>query len=287
MAIGEVFTMRNTRKDQKPMKSGRMVNGVQVIARAVDILWALSRYPEGATLTQLTRDVSLPPSTVHRILNALEAARLVAFTTSAGYLQLGLGLAVLAELVPRNLGNELRPYLERLSSEVNEGVALGVLQKDKIFFIDHIEAPNPLRAFSAIGLAFPLHCTANGKAVLAQLPFEEVERLIPAQLETLTPNTITRRSRLLKELDLIRSERVAFDREEYTLGICAVGAAFRDPLGKFATISITIPSVRFYGNEQKLASALLKHIDFIQRDWASSQTLLHSKEQGQINKQGA
>jgi DNA-binding IclR family transcriptional regulator len=279
--------MQNARKDVKPMKPGRMVNGVQVIARAVDILWALSRYPEGTTLTQLTRDVSLPPSTVHRILNALEAARLVTFTSSAGYIQLGAGLSVLAELVPRDLARELRPYLERLAADVNESATLGVLQNDKVFFLEHIDAPHPLNAFTPIGLAFPLHCTANGKAILAQLPLEEVERLLPAQLEPFTRNTVTNRSRLLKELALIRSERVAFDREEYTLGICAVGAAFPDPMGKFAAISIPAPSVRFYGNEQKFASALLKHIDSIQRDWASHQTLFHIKEQDQIKKQDA
>jgi len=139
----------------------------------------------------------------------------------------------------------------------------------RFFFVEHIAAPHRLRAVSAVGLSFPLHCTANGKAILAQLPLEEVERLVPARLQPLTRNTITHRSRLLKELDLIRSERVAFDREEHMLGICSVGAAFRDPMGRHAAISIPVPSVRFYGNEQKLSSALLKHVDSIQREWAN------------------
>jgi len=261
--------MKSTRGNQKPKKLKRTANGVQVIARAADILWALSRYPEGTNLTQLTRDVSLPPSTVHRILNALESARLIAFTESASYIQLGIGLSVLAESVPRDLGRELRPYLERLSHEANEAATLGTLQNDKVFFLEHIEAPHPLRAYSASGLTFPLYCTANGKAILAQLPLEEVERLVPAQLEPLTRNTITDRSRLLKELANIRSERVAFDHEEYTLGICAVGAAFRDPMGQIVAISIPVPSIRFSGNEQRLASVLLKHIDCIQSDWST------------------
>jgi DNA-binding IclR family transcriptional regulator len=279
MMIGKVFTMKNIRKDQKPKKSGRKAlirrpdhhsaNGIQVISRAVKILEALSHYPKGATLKQLTLDVSLPPPTVHRILNSLEAARLVAFTSSEGYIQLGIGISVLADLVPRDIARELHPYLERLSVDVNESAALGVLQNDKVFFLEHIDTPHPLHTFTPIGLTFPLYCTANGKAILAQLPLEEVERLVPAQLEPFTPNTITNRSRLLKELALIRSERVAFDREEYTLGICAVGAAFPDSACRLASISIPVPSVRFYGNEQKLSSALLKHVDSIQREWAN------------------
>jgi DNA-binding IclR family transcriptional regulator len=267
------------------MKSRRTVSGVQVIDRAADILWTLSRYPEGTNLTQLTRDVSLPPSTVYRILNALESARLIAFTSSAGYIRLGVGLSMLAESVPRDLRRELRPYLDRLFSEVNENIDLAVLQNNKVFFVEHLEAPHRLRSVSAVGLSFPLHCTANGKAILAQLPLEEVERIIPAQLERFTPNTITHRSGLFKELALIRSEGIAFDREEHNVGICAVGAAFLDPMGRRAAITIPVPSVRFYGNEQRLASMLLKYTDSIQRDWALSPSPLRIKENAQLKKQ--
>jgi DNA-binding IclR family transcriptional regulator len=268
MSVAGGVQMKNSRGGQMLIESRPTIHGVQVIDRAADILWALSRYPEGTNLTQLTRDVSLPPTTVHRILNTLESARLIAFTSSAGYIRLGVGFSILAESVPRNLRRELRPYLDRLFSEVNENVDLAVLQNGKVFFVEHIEAPHRLRSAWAVGLSLPLHCTANGKAILAQLPLKEVERLVPARLQPLTRNTITHRSHLLKELDLIRSERVAFDREEHMLGICSVGAAFRDPMGRHAAISIPVPSVRFYGNEQRFASTLLKYIDSIQRDWA-------------------
>jgi DNA-binding IclR family transcriptional regulator len=266
--------MKDTQVGQKVRKSQRRIDGVQVIARAAEILWALSRYPEGTNLKQLTREVHLPPSTVHRILNALESARFVAFTSSAGYIQLGVGVAVLADSVPSDPGRELRPYLKTLVGEVGEAVTLGVLQNDKVLFLEHIEALHRLRAFSAVGLAFPLHSNANGKAILALLAKEEVERLIPAQLEPLTPNTVTQRSRLLKELETVKSERVAFDREEHTLGVCAVGSALRDPIGRLAAISVVVPSVRFYGNEQKLASTLLKHLDIIEREWADPASFL-------------
>jgi DNA-binding IclR family transcriptional regulator len=85
---------------------------------------------------------------------------------------------------------------------------------------------------------------------------------------------------LIKELDLVRSERVAFDREEHTLGICAVGAAFRDPMGRLAAVSIPVPTVQFRGNEQRLASILPKYTDAIQRDWASPHRVLHLSKHG-------
>lgn len=238
--------------------------GVQVIARAASILRVLKRHPQGLSLSQIAKEVRLPRSTVHRIVGALEAERFVTSASPDGRIRLGPGLVPLAGLVNGDLRRGLRPYLESLHHEVNETIDLAVLDEDQLLFIDQIAAPHRLQAVSGIGVTFPLHCTANGKALLAELPREEVERLIPEQLPALTPNTITTRARLLEELERVKVERVAFDREEHTIGICAVGVAVHDPMGRSAAITIPVPSIRFYGNEERLAAALLRICDLIE-----------------------
>jgi DNA-binding IclR family transcriptional regulator len=67
----------------------------------------------------------------------------------------------------------------------------------------------------------------------------------------------------LEELDAVRREGVAYDREEHTLGICAVGAVVYAPVDTLTAISVPVPSVRFYGNEEKLVAELLKTCRFI------------------------
>ncbi len=237
--------------------------GVQVIVRAVNILRALKGHPEGLSLSQIAKEVGLARSTVHRIVSTLEAERFVTAASSNGRVRLGSALASLGAHVNSDLRRELRPYLEGLFLEVNETVDLAILDEDQVLFVDQIAAPHRLRAVSGIGVTFPLHCTANGKALLAELAPEEIERIIPEQLEALTPNTITTRARLLEELERIKAERVALDREEHTIGICAVGATVHDPMGTVAAITIPVPSIRFYGNEEKLASALLNTCDLV------------------------
>jgi DNA-binding IclR family transcriptional regulator len=81
--------------------------------------------------------------------------------------------------------------------------------------------------------------------------------LLPRRLEAVTPNTITSRARLWEELDTITRTGVAFDREEHTVGICAVGAAVRDAFAVIAAITIVTPTQRFEGNEKRFASRLL------------------------------
>ncbi len=240
--------------------------GVQVIARAAEILRALKGHPEGLSLSQIAREVGLARSTVHRIVSALEAERFVASASQYGGIRLGPGLTPLAAAVNIQLRHELHPYLEQLSREADETVDLAVLDGDRVLFIDQIAAPRRLQAVSAVGATFPLYCTANGKALLAELPLQQVEQLLPEHLSALTPHTMTTREQLLEELSRIRVERVAFDREEHTIGICAVGCAIGDVLDNLVAITIPLPSIRFYGNEQKLASRLLYTCDRIKNE---------------------
>jgi DNA-binding IclR family transcriptional regulator len=165
-------------------------------------------------------------------------------------------VAPLAAAASGRLRRELRPYLEQLHQDVNETVDLAVLSEDKVFFIDQIPAPHRLQAVSSVGGTFPVHCTANGKALLAELPTEDIVRLLPEQLAVLTAHTIPTRAQLLDEVARIRIEGVAFDREEHTLGICAIGVALTVPLSGSIALSIPVPSIRFAGNEERLAAAL-------------------------------
>ena len=234
---------------------------VQVISRAVSILRAI-RDSGGLNLSQLAREVGLARSTVFRIVATLETEGLL--TTGAdGHIQLGTELLSLGSGVRSDMRHELRPYLEELSLKVNETVDLSILDKDHLIFLDQVARPQRLRAVSGVGLSFPLHCTANGKALLSTLSLADLNRIVPEQLQSFTAMTITTRDDLIKELETIRNTGVAYDREEHTLGICAVGVVVRGPLNSNAALSIPVPSVRFYGNEVKLVSAMLETRDAI------------------------
>lgn len=240
--------------------------GVQVIARAATILRALQRNPRGLSFSQLAREVKLARSTVHRIIGALEAERFVSLATN-GLIRLGSGLTPLAAAVNSDLRRQLHPYLQWLYNEVNETVDLALFADNQVCFIDQIAAPHRLQAVSAVGVTFPLHCTANGKAFLAALPADTVAQILPAELTVFTPNTIRAHAVLLLELTQIQIEGVAFDREEHTLGICAVGMALRTPLDELVAITIPVPSQRFYGNETKLVTALRTVIGRIRQNF--------------------
>lgn len=71
-----------------------------------------------------------------------------------------------------------RCELVRLSNELEETVDLAVLSGNTATFIDRVAKPQRLQAISAIGVSFPLHASANGKAMLAEPRDAEVRRLV-------------------------------------------------------------------------------------------------------------
>ena len=129
----------------------------------------------------------------------------------------------------RDLPTVVRPYLEQLARELNETVDLGVLDGMHVLFIAQHPAPQrSLMVVSQVGARFPAYCTANGKALLAQLPPDEVKRRLPKRLDIPARHTQVNRRDLFAELETVRATGLAFDREEHHAGICGVGVVITD-----------------------------------------------------------
>jgi len=242
----------------KPKRlNGAPRQGIRVIARAAEVLRALEGRDEGLSLGQIAKQLDLPRSTVQRIVDALDAENFVVAATPTARVKLGPALVRIASSIRFQIAETARPYLQRLSGETGETVDLSVLDQDKLVFLDQIPGSHRLSAVSAIGMSFPLHCSANGKALLAALNEAQLERVKRhIDLSTHTVNTITSWKKLAAELDTIRREGVAYDREEHSAGISAVAAVVRGPAGELAAISIPTPTQRFKGMEARLKNRL-------------------------------
>lgn len=245
----------NLSTEQQPTQ--RDHSKVQVIGRAVKILRIL-RETGGVNLSQLSRDVGLAHSTVHRIVSTLKDENLVSINQDTGRIELGLELLSLGAAVMDDTCRYLRPYLRNLSIEVEETIELGIYENGRILLIDQIPKTHRLEAVSKAGSEFSLHSTANGKAFLAELPGDQVKHLLPEHLEIFTANTIQTRTQLLRELEDIKACGYAVDREENTAGIFAVGLGVQIFRARRVYITVPVPAVRFTGNENKIISALLQ-----------------------------
>lgn len=232
-------------------------NGIQVIARAADILRALGEASGGMSLGQIAHRVELPRSTVQRIVRALSVEGLVSSENGNG-VRLGPQIQSLAQASARDTKDLLRPVLQRIAEETGETVDLAVLDGKKMLFIDQVVGVQRLRTVSSIGEKFPLTTTANGKAALACLDETEAARLAISEAEGAS-DTTRKLPDILNEIEAIRNGALATDEDEHTDGISALGFAISDNQGGIFAISIPVPSSRFDRLKPTLTEVLSTH----------------------------
>lgn len=221
---------------------------VQVLDRAFTILNALAENGSELGLVEVSAQLRLHKSTVHRLLAALERNRYVERSLSSGKYRLGwklfeLGMQAVAH---RDLFQLARPVLEWLMAETGETAHVGVLQEGEVISVLNVESRQTVRTPSTVGTRAPAHCTSLGKAILACLPRQQVMEFVRARgLRSYTCNTITQLSLLESELRRIRDRGYAVDNEEREEGLRCIGAPVLDHTGRvLAAISIAGPAFR-------------------------------------------
>jgi DNA-binding IclR family transcriptional regulator len=233
-------------------------SGIQVIARAATVLRCLEREPDGLSLGDIAARVDLPRSTVQRIVAALVEEQLLMSASLKARVKLGPGLVQLGAAADVGTEKIVRPFMQELARAADETVDLSVLRRDAAVFVEQIQGTQRLAAVSAIGKEFPLHCTANGKALLTLITPERRERLLGGRLKKFTEATITDRAQLDELLREGEKSGLAYDLEEHSEGICAVGTAFLDSIGREYSLSIPVPSGRWPSKRQLLSKLLKK-----------------------------
>jgi len=223
---------------------------VQSVARALTLLDALGDSRGEVGIAELSKQVGFHVSTAHRLLATLIAQGYARQNPETGRYGLGAKALHLAEsyLGKMDLRGVVHPLLERLSHETGETANLVILDGREVLYLDKVESPQSLRIFSRIGRRAPLHCTAAGKVLLASRPWPEAQRMLGKDsLERYTPRTILSLESLRRELDAIRTEDVALDREECEEGATCIATAVRNARGEtVAAMSISGPTLRMH-----------------------------------------
>lgn len=240
----------------EPMSSDRQ--GIQVIARAASILRALENEPDGLSLNELAGRLALARSTIQRIVSALSNEQLLITAGARAGVKLGPALIRLASAANIETDKIARPIMQELSRSTGETVDLSVLQGRTAMFIDQVVGSLRLVAISSAGEAFPLHCTANGKALLACLGVDRRRELLSTKLHRLTDATVVDPVVLERQIEAFYETQLSWDLEEHSEGICAVGTAFKDPLGRNFALSVPLPVMRFAKRRDELAERLLE-----------------------------
>ncbi len=223
-------------------------SSIQVIDRAMALVGVLSRAPGPISLTRLAGEAHLHTASAHRILGALMAHGLIE-KTGAGEYDLGvrwleMGNRLRARL---NIRQVAMPAMQKLAELTGETVNLIVRRGDEAVYVERVTGGQTMiQVVQVVGAHAPLHVTAVGKIFLSEDSASGVMGYAERTgLPAYTSNTLTTLEKLCAELDVIRREQLASDREEAELGVACIGAPIRDAEGKLvAGLSISAPADR-------------------------------------------
>ncbi|SKI78359.1 IclR family transcriptional regulator [Mycobacteroides abscessus] len=229
---------------------------MSVLTRAAQILDALAESNSGLSVRELAEATGLPKSSVHRIVQELTVSQYVMAGGRGGSYQLGPGLLKLGLNNRRQFVAPMRKAIATVAREVNENIDLAMLSGGELVIIEQIAAVRNLPTVTVVGRTFALHASSIGKALLSQLPPDQVRNMLPADLEVFTTNTITDVTALLRELDDVRSTGVAFDHEEHDVGISSVAVPLPHPAAIPQAMAIVAPTPRFAQRKTKYVAAL-------------------------------
>lgn len=220
---------------------------VQSLDRGLSILDVLSDSAPELGVTELAVRLGVHKSTVFRLLATLQGHDLVEQNPSNEKYHLGHGLvrlsgAVVAEM---DLVRAARPLLRELGDRSKETVNLAIPQGDQVVHIDQVTPHDQLVSVNWVGKQVPLHCTSNGKVLLAFMPAAERARILKRPLARYTARTIVDARLLERQLSRAQEDGYAFTLEELELGLNAVAAPVRDTDGVVvAVVSLSGPSYR-------------------------------------------
>ena len=219
--------------------------GVAVVRNALHVLTAFDYDHPILGVTELSRKLSIPKSTVSRLARTLASEGFLTAVTG-GY-RLALKLHELGALVVS--GVELREVahakLVKLRNATGETVHLAVLDGTEVVYLDRIESPNTLHLFTRIGTRMPAHSTSSGKAMLAYSAPAAVDAVVAKGLARLAPRTICTRPALERALDVIRTNGWAASVDESEPGLNSLAAPIFDYTAHvIAAISVAGPAER-------------------------------------------
>jgi IclR family acetate operon transcriptional repressor len=230
-------------------KGSRETPSIQSLGRGLTILEAVAEASEPVPLKHLTAILRIDPSSVFRLANTLKRRRFLASPSGRKHYILGPSVWRLSRKYGQNmLATFCREHLRALSNKTGETAHLAIREGRHALFIDHCTPTNRVvTVLGQTGELVPLHCSAHGKALLADSTLAELTAVFgDTPLPIHTQRTISSVSELAKVCAQIRAQGFAVDDGEDSEELRCVAAPIRDQEGVIvASIGISAPTSRF------------------------------------------
>ncbi|MCH3963443.1 MAG: IclR family transcriptional regulator [Clostridium sp.] len=224
--------------------------------RVLDILELLSNNSNGMTLTEISKALDAPKSSIMPLVHTMTSRKFIYMQKETSKYFIGIATFSVGSSYDNHTGalQLIKTEMKNIVSVINETCQLGIQIRNNLLYIAKEDSAEPIRLVSYVGKQLPLYCTAIGRAILAEKSKEEVYNLYPEGLKAFTPNTITDWDRLFEELEKTRARGYSIEHEESTPLVNCIGISLCSKKQTIAALSVCIPTFRF--SEKKLETTI-------------------------------
>jgi IclR family pca regulon transcriptional regulator len=213
------------RDDYSAPEEGNGSDFVRALAKGLAVIEAFGARSPSMTLSEVAKRTGLSRGTARRLLLTLVNLGYAGFDGKHFGLRpraLNLGFAYLHS---QNLWQLGQPYMVQLVERVHESCSIAVLDGSEIVYVARV--PTSVRIMSinlGIGTRLPAFATSMGRVLLAEMPAEELDRLLEqaSPLVKYTPKTIIDPAALLREIDVVRRQGSALVDQELEMGLRSI-----------------------------------------------------------------
>lgn len=217
--------------------------GLGVLDKALALLNIVSAKRAPLSFTDLQRASALPKSTLHRLTQTLVHEGLLRYDAYTKKFQLGLRLLEMAHKVwsDFDLRVAAQDTLTSLRDSLGETVQLAVLNGDELVIVASADAAHDMARTSSVGMPLPVHATAAGKAIVANLDPAQLAKLIERlALRRFTDRTLITKAALRDDFDLARARGYALEEGEFSAQRASIAAPIFDFEGRpIGAITVT------------------------------------------------
>jgi IclR family pca regulon transcriptional regulator len=209
-------------------------NFMTSLARGLTVIQAFSPQSLHLTISQLSKRTGLPRASVRRCLHTLSKLGFAGSDDGRTFYLLSrvlpLGHSYLSSLP---LSTVAQPVLERLSHILHESSSIAILDGIEIVYIARANVTRIVAIDLGVGTRLPAFCTSIGRVLLANLPAEEMEALLPRiEFSRYTDRTLTSVEQLRRALLSVRRDGYAIVDEELEVGLRSMAVPVQNSTGR-------------------------------------------------------
>lgn len=224
---------------------GAKTSTSQLLSKGLRVLSHVAQNGGEIGVRDLAREMKMSTTVMHRLISTLAEQKFLERNPENSKYRIGAQAFEVGKAFLRSAKIEIcaPPVLRQIVQQSDLNAFLGVMRGSSVVYLIAMQDNGPLAIRVAPGAEAPLHATAMGKVLLAELPDEEIKQKLALYFDTKFSASLTREpGSLIEEIEIVRRRGYAISDDEAFRGIVSVGTPIRDFSQKVvAAISISKP----------------------------------------------